>query len=132
MLLQLPIFVAFYQALMRSIELKNAHFLWIKDLSGPDALFTFSQPLPLLGQNLNILPLITLLVMVAQQRLTTAHTGKSANDEMAKQQKMMAIFFPIFFGFILYNFPSGLVLYWLTNSLLMTGEQYMLRKQMNR
>ncbi|MDD5439434.1 MAG: membrane protein insertase YidC [Candidatus Omnitrophica bacterium] len=129
MLLQLPIFFGFYQALVHSLELKDARFLWIKDLSGPDALFTFSQPLPFLGDKFNILPLITLVVMVVQQKVSTASQGQ-LSPEMAQQQKIMAIFFPIFFGFILYNFPSGLVVYWLTNSILMTGEQLMLRKQM--
>jgi len=130
MFLQLPIFFAFYQALLQSFELKNAHFLWIKDLSEPDALFTFQHALPFLGSKLNILPLITMLAMVAQQKLSSASAGAAANSDMAKQQKIMAVFFPIFFCFILYNFPSGLVLYWLTNSLLMTGEQYMLKKQL--
>lgn len=128
MLLQLPIFVAFYQALMRSIELKGAHFLWIKDLSSPDALFTFSQPLPFLGSQFNLLPIITVIVMFFQQRISTAHTGKHASSEMVKQQKFMAMFFPIFFGFILYSFPSGLVLYWLTNSVLMMCEQMMIQR----
>jgi len=129
MLLQLPVFISFYQALMHSIELKNAQFLWIKDLSSPDALFTFSQSLPLIGDKLNILPLITVLLMVLQQKITMMSTGKNVSSDMARQQKMMAFFFPIFFGFILYNFPAGLVLYWLTNSLLMTGEQYWLRSK---
>ncbi len=129
MLLQLPIFVAFYQALMRSIELKGAHFLWVKDLSAPDALFAFPQPVPFFGSHFNLLPIITVIVMFFQQRLSTAHTGKHASSEMAKQQKFMAMFFPIFFGFILYSFPSGLVLYWLTNSILMMGEQMLIRRQ---
>ncbi len=130
MLLQLPIFVAFYQALMRAIELKGAHFLWVKDLSAPDALFAFPQPLPFLGSHFNLLPIITVIVMFFQQRISTAHTGKHASSEMAKQQKFMAMFFPIFFGFILYSFPSGLVLYWLTNSSLMMAEQMLIRRRM--
>lgn len=126
MLLQLPIFIAFYQALIQSIELKNAGFLWIKDLAGPDAFIVFKTPLPLIGYSLNILPIITLVVMVVQQKLSMS--SKNMSEEMRKQQKMMSIFFPIFFAFILYNFPSGLVLYWLTNSLLMAFEQYILKK----
>lgn len=128
MLMQLPIFVAFYQTLMRSIELKNAKFLWIKDLSRPDALFKFPSNLPLLGETFNLLPIITLIVMVIQQKMSVMASGSQASPEMAQQQKFMAIFFPIFFGIMLYNFPSGLVLYWLTNSLLMASEQWMLKK----
>lgn len=128
MLLQLPIFLAFYQALMRSIELKNAAFLWIKDLSSPDALFVFSKPVPILGEQFNLLPIITLIVMFVQQKISTASSAKNMSPEMAKQQRIMALFFPIFFGFILYTFPSGLVLYWLTNSLLMIAEQLSMRR----
>ncbi|NQT23511.1 MAG: membrane protein insertase YidC [Candidatus Omnitrophica bacterium] len=130
MLLQLPIFFAFYQTLLRSIELKNASFLWIKDLSAPDALFSFPQALPFIGQNFNLLPLLTVAVMVFQQRVSTAHGGPAGESEMAKQQKFMALFMPLFFGIILYNFPSGLVLYWLTNSSLMMGEQLLIKKHM--
>ncbi len=127
MFLQLPIFIAFYQALMHSIELKNAGFLWIKDLSMPDAIWKFPAPLPFLGDNLNLLPILTLILMVVQQKVATGKASNS-NDEMAKQQRMMTTIFPLFFGVILYNFPSGLVLYWLTNSILMTTEQAMLKK----
>ncbi|MDD4202066.1 MAG: membrane protein insertase YidC [Candidatus Omnitrophica bacterium] len=131
MLLQFPIFIAFYQALMRSTELKNASFLWIKDLSGPDALFTFSQKIPILGQSFNLLPIITLILMIVQQKVTTAGQ-KNISPEMAQQQKMMALIFPLFFGVILYNFSSGLVLYWLTNSVLMTTEQYFIKKKLQK
>jgi YidC/Oxa1 family membrane protein insertase len=131
MLLQFPIFIAFYQALMRSTELKNASFLWIKDLSGPDALFMFPHKLPILGASFNLLPIITLILMVVQQKVSTSGQ-KNVSPEMAQQQKMMALIFPLFFGFILYNFPSGLVLYWLTNSVLMTTEQYFLKKKLQK
>jgi YidC/Oxa1 family membrane protein insertase len=49
MLLQLPIFWALYQALIRSIALKGAHFLWIKDLSEPDQMFVLPSALPVIG-----------------------------------------------------------------------------------
>jgi len=130
MLLQLPIFFAFYQTLLRTIELKNASFLWIKDLSSPDALFTFPQAIPFIGNTFNLLPLLTIVVMVLQQRTSTTHAAHGAESEMAKQQKFMALFMPLFFGIILYNFPSGLVLYWFTNSLLMMGEQMLIKKHM--
>ena len=118
MLLQMPVFFALYGVLMKAIELRGAGFLWIKDLSGPDALFVLPQvikDLPLLGNftqgNLNLLPLIMIGVSFVQQKLTTGHQG--AND----QQKAMALMMPVFLGFIFYNFPSGLVLYFLTNTI---------------
>ena len=68
LLLQMPIFVGLYQVLWRSVSLKGADFLWIKDLSEPDRLFVLSQSLPLIGNELNILPLIMMVVMAFQQK----------------------------------------------------------------
>lgn len=115
LLLQMPIFFALYNALMRSAALRGAKFLWIKDLSSPDRLFTLPVSLPILGNELNILPIVMALGMFFQQKLTTTKaTGASAD-----QQKMMLIIMPVMFGFIFYHMPAGLVLYWLINSILM-------------
>ena len=64
----------------------------------------------------NILPVLMAVVMFFQQKMNTAASA----GQSAEQQKMMAIIFPIMFGFIFYNMPSGLVLYWFLNSILMT------------
>ena len=115
MLLQLPIFWALYQALIRSIALKGAHFLWIKDLSEPDRLFILPSSLPFIGDQINILPVLMGIGMFVQQKLTS---GSMAGSQ-AEQQKLMLILFPIMFVFIFYHMPSGLVLYWFVNSILM-------------
>ncbi len=115
LLLQMPIFFALYQALMRSVALRGAKFLWIKDLSEPDRLFTLPVSLPILGNEFNILPIIMAIGMFFQQKMTSAASGGAA----AEQQKMMLIIMPVMFGFIFYRMPSGLVLYWLINSVLM-------------
>jgi YidC/Oxa1 family membrane protein insertase len=114
LLLQMPVFFALYQALMRSVVLKGANFLWIKDLSEPDRLITFSKALPLMGNTLNILPILMAIIMFVQQKFSMVAT----NSEQAEQQKMMLIIMPVMFGFIFYQMPSGLVLYWMVNSLL--------------
>jgi len=115
LLLQMPIFFALYNALMRSSSLRGAHFLWIKDLSEPDRLFTLPMSLPFLGNSVNILPIVMALGMFFQQKMTaSATTGPSA-----EQQKTMLIIMPVMFGFIFYHMPAGLVLYWLINSMLM-------------
>lgn len=130
MLLQMPIFISLYQGLMRSIELKGAKFLWIKDLAGPDAVpLPFS--LPLVGAHINILPLLMAGMMVVQQKLSQGVSAGAMTDEQASQQKMMMMFMPILFGFLFYKMPSGLVLYWLTNTILMTAEQTMISKRLN-
>jgi len=68
MLLQIPIFIALYQVLSRSIALKGAGFLWIKDLSEPDRLLKFPSQIPFLGEYLNILPILMAIIMFIQQK----------------------------------------------------------------
>ena len=112
MLLQIPVFFALYQLFLRSVELKGAHFLWIKDLSEPDMAFTISQKLPIIGNSINILPILAGLAMFAQQKIS--HPG----GEVSEQQRMMAIVMPVVFTFIFYSMPSGWILYFVTNTAL--------------
>ena len=120
MLLQIPIFIALYQALMKSLELRGAGFLWIKDLSMPDAVgLPFS--LPIIGASINILPILMSLGMVFQQKFSMVK--QAAQSEQQKQQQVMMAVMPVIFLFVMYSFPSGLVLYWLVNTLLTMFEQ---------
>jgi YidC/Oxa1 family membrane protein insertase len=114
MLLQLPIFVGLYNALMHAIELRHAPFvLWINDLAAPDRLMIGGIGIP-------VLVIIMGASMLLQQWMTPQQ-GDPA------QQRMMMIM-PLVFTFISFNFPSGLVLYWLVNNLLSMAQQwYMLR-----
>ena len=128
MLLQIPIFIALYQGLIKAVELKGAHFLWIKDLSRPDAVH-IPFTLPLVGSSINILPLMMVVMMFAQQKIQGSNAAMT--PDQAGQQKMMLLMMPVFFGFLFYNMPSGLVLYWLTNTILMTSEQLFLKKTMD-
>ena len=120
LVLQIPIFFALYQVLMRSVALKGAKFLWIKDLSAPDRLFMLPISLPILGNEVNLLPILMSIGMFIQQKLSTVATQGSYSE----QQKIMTIIFPIMFGFIFYHMPAGLVLYWFINSLLMLLYQF--------
>jgi len=122
MLIQMPIFVALYQALTKSLELRSASFLWIKDLSSPDAV-PLPFTLPFLGSSINILPLVMVGAMVLQQKISTKTMGGAITEEQKQQQKMMLVIMPIMFGFIFYNMPSGLVLYWVLNTALTIVEQ---------
>jgi YidC/Oxa1 family membrane protein insertase len=93
--------------------------LWINDLAAPEDIFTmhvagFALPF-------RVLPLIMGVTMVIQQKMTP--TG---GDPM--QAKMM-MFMPIFFTFLFWGFPSGLVLYWLVNNVISIGQQYYINKQ---
>lgn len=119
LILQIPVFFALYQALNRSVFLKGAGFLWIKDLSHPDRLFILPRTLPVIGNEINILPLLMMVGMFIQQKISTVAT----TNEAAEQQKMMLIIFPLMFGIIFYHMPAGLVLYWFTNSTFMLLQQ---------
>ena len=120
MILQIPIFIAFYQVLAQTVELKGEPFIfWIRDLSEPDRAWMLPFNLPLIGNLINILPILMLGSMLWQQRLTP-QTGTS------DQQKMMA-FMPIMFGFIFYKLPSGLVLYWFVNNMLSIFHQLFIK-----
>ncbi|KPK41386.1 MAG: hypothetical protein AMJ78_05650 [Omnitrophica WOR_2 bacterium SM23_29] len=124
-LLQMPVFFALYQVLMRSIEIRNAKFLWIKDLSQPDRLIIFNFSIPWFGKELNILPLLMAISMFFQQKLSTpkATISSGGADQLAQQQKMMGMMMPLMFGILFYHLPSGLVLYWFTNTVLTMFEQ---------
>lgn len=110
--LQLPIFISLYQALNNWVELRMASFLWIDNLAAPDALFEMGFSLPFLGSDFNLLPLITIVLFYAQQKM---FMPPPTTDEMAMQQKMMN-FMMIFMGFLFYRVPAGLCVYFIASS----------------
>ena len=116
MLLQLPIFWALFQTLRNAYELRYSPWiLWVKDLSACDSLF-YMGSIPF-----NLLPLIMGLIMFLQQSLTTATSDPN--------QKRIMYIMPIVFTLMFWGFPSGLVLYWLTNSIVSIFVQFfVLRK----
>ena len=105
MLLQIPFFFAFYAVLRVSVEMRGAPWLWIHDLSQ-------AEPSPI-----KILPIL----MIASQFLMQHMTPQANVDP--NQQKMMK-FMPLIFGFMFYQFYSGLVLYYLTSNLVGIGQQW--------
>ena len=122
-LLQLPIFIGLYQSLSNAVELRLAEFLWIKNLAAPDALFEFGFRIPLVGwTTFNILPLITIVLFIAQQKM---FMPPATDEQTAMQQKMM-MYMSIFFGFLFYTVPSGLCLYFIASSLWGMGERKLL------
>lgn len=127
MILQIPVFFGLYQALSRSIVLKGSEFFWIKDLAEPDKLFLLPQALPFIGKEVNILPILMAIAMFFQQKMSMK--SAAANPQMAEQQKMMVILFPIMFGFIFYHFPSGLAMYWFLNTIMGVAVQWKMLKK---
>jgi YidC/Oxa1 family membrane protein insertase len=120
MLLQLPVFLGLYNALMQAIELRHAPFVgWIQDLSQPDRLGAW--PIPFVSPP--GIPVLTLLMgasMVIQQKMTP-----STGDPV--QQRMMT-FLPVVFTVMFINFPAGLVLYWFSNNVLSIAQQQLMAR----
>lgn len=116
MLLQMPIFIALLQAISHFIELRGQPFLWIKDLSLPDRLMTLPIAIPILGHYINLLPLLMSGAMFLQSRMSQTNQPTDPNNPTAAL--MSGPFMSIIFGVMFYQFPSGLVLYWLSNSLM--------------
>lgn len=117
MLLQMPIFLGMYNALQRDIDLRHAPFaLWINDLSTPEGLRIFGVAVP-----------VMILLMGASmlfQQITSPAVG-----DPAQRKAMFAV--PVVFTimFVLFPFPSGLVLYWLTNNVISIIQQMALRSE---
>jgi YidC/Oxa1 family membrane protein insertase len=105
MLLQIPFFIAFYKVFSVSVEMRGAHWLWVTDLSQPETL------------PIHILPIVMIASQFLMQKMTPPATGGDPN-----QQRMM-MFMPLIFGFMFYNFSSGLVLYYLTSNLVGIAQQ---------
>ena len=106
-LIQMPFFLAFYWVLLESVEMRQAPFaLWITDLSVRDPFF--------------ILPLIMGAAMFFQQKLNP----QIGDPIQIKVMQIMPIMFTVFFAF----FPAGLVLYWVTNTLLSIAQQWKINK----
>lgn len=114
-LIQIPVFLGLYNALLNSIEMRHSPFaLWIQDLSVPEYLDVFGVPLP-----------IMVLLMGASMFWQT-YTTPSPADPM--QRKVM-LFMPVVFTlmFVIYPFPAGLVLYWLVNNIISIVQQISIR-----
>jgi len=108
-LIQIPVFIALYSVLLASVEMRNAPWaLWIHDLSAPDPYY--------------ILPLFMTLTTLLQTALNPAPP-----DPM--QAKMMWIM-PLAFSVMFFFFPSGLVMYWITNNVLSIAQQWIINTRM--
>ena len=98
MLIQMPLLYAIYEVLENAIELRQAHWYWVPDLSGPDPLY--------------ILPILYIFTMFLVQYISPS-PGMDAS-----QRRMMAFVMPIMFGFFMLHFPSGLSLYWMVGNVI--------------
>ncbi len=119
MLLQMPILYGFYRVLDLAIELRHAPWIWwIKDLSAPERLNILGLPFSI--------PVLVILMTVASyilQRMTPMATADPA-------QARMMMLMPVFMGFMFMRFASGMVLYWLTSSVVQILQQVIINRFM--
>lgn len=110
LLIQIPIFFGFYAVLRYAAELRSQPFLWVKDLSMPDTIYTlhFGFPLPFIGDHFNInpLPLLMGVTMFLQMKLTPQPASAD------KMQQRIFMLMPFVFLIFCYGFASALALYW--------------------
>jgi len=108
-MVQIPVFIALYWVLLASVEMRNAPWVgWIQDLSAPDPYY--------------VLPLLMTVTSLIQTALNPAPP-----DPM--QAKLMW-FMPLVFSVMFFFFPSGLVLYWITNNILSIAQQWIINTRM--
>ncbi len=134
MFLQMPIFIGLYRCLSVDIELRQASLIpglsWCSNLAGPDMAFLWKPYGPgmltsetgWLGPYFNILPVITIILFIAQQKLFTP----PATDDQSKMQQSMMKYMMIFMGVLFFKVAAGLCLYFVASSLWGIAERKML------
>ena len=130
LMLQLPFFIAMFGLFNNHFDLRGATFIpgWINDLSAPESILNFgSFTLPILGWNdLRLLPIL----FVGTQLITSKimqNPGAST-----QQMRMITYMLPIVFFFVLYNMPSGLLVYWIVTNVLTAAQQYFNNRKKHR
>src|SRR5271165_5850103 len=108
LVIQMPFLFAFYSMLQNAIELRQAPFLWLHDLSSPDKLF--------------IMPVVIVISTYLVQKMTP-NTGMDP-----KQQQMMTLMMPLMIGFFSYSLPSGLSVYWVVGNIIAIVQQYVMNR----
>ena len=108
LVIQMPFLFAFYSMLGNAIELRQAPFLWLHDLSSPDKLF--------------IMPVVIVISTYLVQKMTP----NSGMDP--KQQQMMTLMMPLMIGFFSYSLPSGLSVYWVVGNIIAIVQQYIMNR----
>lgn len=125
LLLQFPFFFAMYGVCNNYFELRGATFIsgWITDLSAPESILTLPFSIPFVGDVLRLLPIIYVGTQIISSKLTQA-----PGSAQTKNMKIMAYALPLVFFFILYNVPSGLLIYWILSNILTAGQQFYINR----
>jgi YidC/Oxa1 family membrane protein insertase len=108
LVIQMPFLFAFYTMLQNAIELRQAKFLWLGDLSSPDKIF--------------VMPVLIVVSTYLMQKMTP-NAGMDP-----KQQQMMTLMMPLMIGWFSFNLPSGLSVYWIVGNIILMIQQYLINK----
>ena len=130
LLIQMPLLFAMYNLFSNHFDLRGAMFIpgWIPDLSLPESVWSFGTSLPLLGwDSLRLLPFI----YVGSQLLYGVAT-RTPEQQGNPSMKMMLYVMPIMFFFILYNVPSGLLVFWIFSNVFTLVQQIILNNYLAR
>ena len=130
MLIQFPIFIGLYGLLNKDFSLRGAMFIpgWITDLSIPETIFTLPFNIPFLGAQIHLLPILYTASMIFSMKITqSATSGQAAGSK--GMTWFMTYGMSIMFFFILYNAPSGLLVYWTMSNLLAILQQVYTNKK---
>jgi len=112
-MLVIPVFIGAFDMLAENIWLANEPFLWIADLSRPDAVAMLPFSLPFLGGQLNLLPFVMTLLSVWASVL---HRHAAMDAAQARKHIRNLVLMALGFLLLFYTFPAGMVLYWTTNN----------------
>ena len=136
MILQMFILFALYNVFNNYFEFRGASFIkgWIDDLSEGEYIWSWKREIPLLSsfsQNkLRLLPIIYTLSQLVTGKIT--QYGGAGTAQSQSQMKFMMYGMPIFFFFILYNVPSGLLIYWIVSNVLQMVQQLLINSYMKK
>ena len=132
LLIQLPILFAMYRLFNNYFEFRGAMFIpnWIPDLSVGDSVLQFPSPIPFLGwTDLRILPIVYVISQIVFSKITQP---PSSDQQQNSTMKIMMYGMPIFFFFMFYNAPAGLLIYWTCTNFLMLVQQLIIKGMMNK
>ncbi|HOX12853.1 MAG TPA: membrane protein insertase YidC [Spirochaetia bacterium] len=134
LLIQFPIFIAMYNLFNNHFDLRGASFIagWISDLSQPEAIFKFAEPINLVIWKMSAIRGLP-IIYVASQLLYGKFTQQpQSGGQSASQMKIMMYGMPIMFFFILYDVPSGLLVYWIVSNVLTIGQQAVINRMIHQ
>lgn len=127
LLIQMPFLIGMFDLLKSSSQLRGASFIpgWIDNLTAPDVLFSWTTPIPFIGTEFHLLPILLGLVMFIQPRIMSPlPKDKSEWTDQQRQQRAMSTMMAVMFAWIFYGYPSGLNIYFMFSMVLGIVQQW--------